>query len=592
MIPTPLELFGALAPALLCSSMPATPVQDTDVQAEPSAEAYRPVELYDHAELNAAILAIAGAHPDRAQTFAIGSSRAGREVLGLRLSGANSGAPARPGILLVAGLDGARAYTSSMALDHAMRLANEYGSDDAITALLDTTTVYVLPRLDADACEARFTAPLAEVSATGRGVDNDRDSRSGEDPPADVNGDGFISSMRVVDPEGEWLADPTDPRAMREAKGDEGERGHWKVYTEGHDADGDERVAEDAPLDAVLNRNFPRGWEEHAPDAGIYPTHEPQVRSMAEFLLDHTDIALVMTYGDEGNLVEDPESQGDDGPSQRGSFETGVFESDLPVYAEIGSRYSKLTGNETKGLGEQGGSFQGFAYHHRGLFCLDIDPWSVPLDAELEAGDEEESDETAAEHENIDEEEQEEAPEAGDDAKRLVWFDLNGQADAYIPWTAFDHPQLGAVEIGGFRPYALVEPPAAILAEITAKHFEFLLTLGAYLPRLELTEVEGKSLGSGLYEINAVLENNALLPQPSHAGVRSRTVRPARVRLSLPQGAELLGGRAEELVMNLDAVNGRHELKWLVGGIDDPGAIRVMVETNNAGQVSASVEVK
>lgn len=599
MIPTCLGLLGALVPAW---SAPALPQ-----------EAAPP--LHDHASIVSTVQTLAGAHEGRLAVEVIATSPGGLDVHALRVSAASEIPESQPAILLLAGLDGARAYTTSMALDHVRALLEGYGTDDGVTQLLDTTTVYVVPRLDVDAAQARFARPRHELGGTGHGVDNDRDGRQGEDPPADIDGDGLVTWIRYEDPEGEWIEDPTDPRAMVKADAKKGQRGKWKRVTEGFDSDGDERVAEDPLLDAVVNRNFARNWDEHAAYAGLYPTNEPATFGLSEFLLAHPDIALVVTYGDEHNLGEKPKSQPDSGPRSRGEVQVGIYEKDMGAYGMLGERYRELTGNEAKPQGEQPGSAQGFLYHHRGLFTLDIDPWAVPLDAKeaAEEGEEgteeapaEEGEESTEEApaqddgedaaatddaETPEEEKKKDEPKPGDEAKRLIWLDQNTEA-AFVTWTAFEHPQLGPVEIGGFAPYVLVEPPAEQLAETTVKHFEFLLTLGADLPRLALVDVEAKALGGGLFEVSATLENPSLLPQQSRAAERSRAIRPARVHIQLPEGAELLGGRPQQLVGNLAGVGGREEFLWLVGGVGDIAQLQVTFHTDNAGAQSATPEVK
>jgi hypothetical protein len=570
MIPISIEWLGVLGLALGYSAQPISQ------------------ELYDHATLVTAAQALATEHPEQVELFSVARSRAGREVIGIRLSASREIPNGQPAILLVAGLDGPRAYTSSMAMSHAEAIAGGYGKDTAVTELLDSTTLYIVPRFDVDACEARFLTPLAEVQASGRGVDNDRDGLQGEDGPSDVNGDGFVSVMRQLDPTGEWIADPTDPRAMKRADPVKGERGRWKIYTEGLDSDGDELVAEDDELDAIANRNFPRNWTEHSAEAGRYPTDEPCSLGMVEFFLNHPDIALVITYGEEGNLVKKPSTQKDSG-APGGSIETGIYESDLALYEELGRRYALITSSKTEGTREQPGSLQGFAYHHRGLLSLDIDPWSVPLDAK--AADEEGEQAGTEVSEAPDETEAAVESKPGDDAKRLTWLDQNTERP-FIDWQAFDHPQLGSLEIGGFIPYTLVEPPPETLEELTRSHLEFLLTLGAYLPRLKLIEVEGLPLGGDLMEVSAVLENDALLPQQVHAAERSRKVRPARVTLQLPDGAKLLGGSTQTLVDNLPAAGGRREFRWLVGGVTEDTPLLIEVDTDNAGKISTIVEVR
>jgi hypothetical protein len=580
MIPTSMEFLGLLSLALF--QPPATSGPD----------------LHNHAALLAEVQTLSKSYPDQVQIFELGTARSGRTIPGLRITAGPEVDAAQPAILLVAGLDGPRAYTTSMALEHARALAAGFATDDAHKEFLQTTTVYVVPRLDVDAGELRFGTPLAESNATGFGVDNDRDGSEGEDAPADVDGDGFITVMRQMHPEGTWVEDPTDPRVLRERNAEKGELGKWRILPEGLDADGDEEVAEDGWPDCVINRNFPRNWTEHSAEAGRYPTHEPSSLAMVEFLLEHRDIALVVTYGDEFNLAEKPQSQSDERGGTRGSVKTGIYESDLVAYKALGERYRTITENETPGVGEQPGSLQGFVYHHRGLMTLNIDPWSVPLDAKVpteEKGTEEEEAEDATEEagaaEPEDEAPKKDAAKPTDDAKRMIWFDQHSPG-ARLPWSPFDHPQLGAVEIGGFQPYALVEPPAQLREELTAKHLEFFLGLGAILPRVRLVEVEGRSLGQGLVEVNAVLVNDALLPLQSQAAIRSRAIRPARVNLRLPDGAELVAGASQQLVSDLEALGGRREFRWLVAGATGTNPIRIEVSTDNAGNASVQVEVK
>src|SRR5262249_12838512 len=158
-------------------------------------------------------------------------SRGGRSLDALRLAGAGAaGDKARPAILLVANLDGARVYSSAVALQHARALAEGYASDAKVKALLDSTTVFIVPRANPDAAEARFATPRYEQHASGPGVDDDRDGRMGEDPPADVNGDGVVAWIRVKDADGEWKEDPTDARALVKADRVKGERGVYKLW--------------------------------------------------------------------------------------------------------------------------------------------------------------------------------------------------------------------------------------------------------------------------------------------------------------------------------------------------------------------------
>jgi hypothetical protein len=160
-----------------------------------------------------------------------------------------------------------------------------------------------------------------------------------------------------------------------------------------------------------------------------------------------------------------------------------------------------------------------------------------------------------------------------------------------VPWKKFKHPELGEVEIGGLAPYALVEPPDADRADIATKNVEAVIQLAEYLPRVRIVDAKAKDKGSGLWEVEGALVNEARLPLVSALGLRAGVVRPVRVTLVLPDGATLLAGTKQVLVRDLAGSGGRKEFRWLVSGAA-PSAMRIMIDSDSAGAASAALEVK
>jgi hypothetical protein len=574
--------------------------------------------MYDNHQLQSQMARLATVHADIVTMLPVGMSHQQRKIDALRIA-AGERKPGRPGILIVANIDGPWVYTSGIALDHAQRLADGYATDPKIKALLDSTTVYIIPRANPDAAEARFVKPLIEQRATGHGIDNDRDARNGEDPPSDVNDDGFVTLLRIADPDGEWMPDPVDPRAMIKADRKKGQRGIWKVMPEGRDSDHDKLTGEDGEFDAVVNRNFPQGWEPFKPESGLFATDEPEARALCDFILAHKDIALVMTYGMQDNLVEKPKSVADNAPRVKLLPPEGTLESDAALYAEIGKHYKQITQNTTKGDNDDHGSFQAWCLQQRGLWTLDCALWSIPLDDASTKKDDAKKDE--GKHDDAKKDEQEgkgdsasadraarekskdggaspakskddDKPVPSDDAKRLRWIDANkSESWRFIPWKPFQHPDVGAVEIGGFAPFGTIEPPEAERIKIAQSQFEFVLTLGDLLPRVKVESCVAKDLFNGLWEVKAAIVNDALLPLLSASARRSLAVRPARVTIRVSSGAQLLAGKKQELVWDLPGSGGRKEFRWLVSGTA-PSAIRVEIDTDHAGVLSVTPEVK
>lgn len=551
----------------------------------------REPELLDNASLAERLAKIAREHPSCASVLRIGLSRAGQPIELLRLA-AGEPPPGRPAILVVGNIDGPQVFSSAVALAHAEALANGFDGADEFAArakaFLEQTTLYVLPRANPDAAASRFSAVRAEVEASGSGVDDDRDRRDGEDPPSDVDGDGVIAWMRWKDPEGAWILDPTDPRALVRADAKLGEQGEYKLSIEGRDLDHDESIAEDAAANAVVNRNFPHDWREHGVSSGRFPMDEPEARALAEFLLLRKDVALVVTYGTLDTLVEKPKSVADNAPAQKRIPQAGWLESDAALIGELSKRYGARTSNKTKGRGEESGSFQSWVYQHRGLWSLAIPLWDMPNEAKKK--DAADGDATPEKDAKDKESGKGEARKPGEDAQRLTWIDSAGEAARFLPWKAFRHPELGDVEIGGFAPFARVEPPKDQWAGIARKELDFLMTLGGDLARVRVGQLVATRLGSGLIEVKAVVQNDSLLPMQSKSGQRTQTQRPLRVRLVLPDGATLVAGETRALVRDLGGKS-RREMRWLVS-CPNPLQIGLELDSDHAGTAQAIVEVK
>ena len=366
-----------------------------------------------------------------------------------------------------------------------------------------------------------------------------------------------------------------------------------------------------------MNRNFSQDWEEHDSAAGLFPTDEPEVRGLCEFVLGRKDIQMVLVYGESHNMGGKLKKVDDDAPAKKRVPPSGLRASDAALLEELGETYRSVTGNEAASGGELAGTFQAWCYGHRGLFCLEITPWSLPLDTEKpegeapeetgrpgEAGDAGDAEAGAATTDGAADGEpggddpgdgpgddpgkkrkDKDEPEPSDDAKRLVWIDAGGEDEEWrhLGWTVYEHPELGPVEIGGFAPFGKTDPPPTERAEVAEKELEFLIAAGEKLATVGIADAKARALGGGLLEVEARVENTGFLPLLSTWGLETRSTRPALVEIRLPKGAELLAGERKQLVSDLAGSGGHRELRWLVRGAN-AAAIGIHVETDHAGE--------
>ncbi len=489
-----------------------------------------PQDYADPEELPARLRALAGA--TGAKLVEIARSTAGRPVLGVTFGDRQDAG--RPEVLIVANLEGDRLMASELAL----ALCEHFCAAGA--ALPAAATVHVVPLMNPDGAARAFAG---EDPWRGGPVDEDRDGLLDEDGPRDLDGDGRALWMRVRDPGGAMLPDPADPRATRAAKKDEGEAGGWRLLRESADADGDREPAEDPAGGVRLDRNFPQRWREHQPAAGLVALSEPEARGLADFLLAHPHVALVLVLDDEDNVANP--GKGKDRLERDAGDTLAADASLLKVWSK------RLYGEDGKGAGEAKprgandalGSFADWAYFQFGAQVIESGLWSMPRLVKLEGA------------EDL-------AKDAGDEAKELRWLDAECGGAGFAPWQSFAHPDFGPVEIGGWLPLVRANPPHAEAAALIARWTEFCDGLAQDFARLAWEEVRVSDLGGGVYEARAILVNHGLMPTMSAAGAVNEHPRPLRITLEVP-GGEVLAGRAIQSVERLEGLGGTRDFRWV-----------------------------
>jgi hypothetical protein len=170
--------------------------------------------------------------------------------------------------------------------------------------LLAENTIYVVPRMNPDAAEAFFAPLRQERKGNETPSDDDRDHALDEDGADDLNRDGMITMMRVRAPGGEWIPDAVDPALMRRADPGKGERGVYRLFTEGRDDDGDEEYNEDGPGGTDISRNFSNNFAFFTPGSGLHPFAATESRAVAEFVSTQANIAAIYVLGMQDNLIK------------------------------------------------------------------------------------------------------------------------------------------------------------------------------------------------------------------------------------------------------------------------------------------------
>jgi hypothetical protein len=290
-----------------------------------------------------------------------------------------------------------------------------------------------------------------------------------------------------------------------------------------------------------MNRNFPAEWkQDHVqPGAGPYPTSEPEVHAVVEFIARHNNITGAISYHTySGVLLRTYSFKADD----------KMPPEDLWTYQKIGDKGTDLTGYPNVSVFHDFkyhpnqviyGGFDDWVFDHRGAFAWTVELWSPQRQAGIEKY---KFIEWYREH------------PIEDDFKMLKWSDEVLDGKGYIDWYEYDHPQLGKVELGGWNIlYAWRNPPPQFLEKEIAPFADWMVWHLLISPRLESFETKVTPLGDNIYQIRMVVHNTGWLPSYiSKTALNAKVVRGVIAEIDLPEGATLQSGKLREELSQLE----------------------------------------
>ncbi len=331
---------------------------------------------------------------------------------------------------------------------------------------------------------------------------------------------------------------------------------------------------------------------------------EVESRAIADFAFDHPNIAAVLTFTPEDNLF-DPWKPGDDGAR----IKTSLLTADSGYFNHLAQHYRTIHGGkDAPGPASGEGSLPQWAYFQFGRWSLAARAWWIPKTApkpeppkdepakpdapktEGEAGGEKPAEKAV----------EKPAPKASDekrgadDISALAWFAQEG-IDGFADWQAIEHPDFPGkkVEVGGFRPFLRLNPPAKELEGLADKHLKFLAKLGELMPRVALEDIKVEPLGGGVFRVSAAVANHGYLPTMPAMGQTSGQPHPLQVEIVLPEGAKLVTGHRRRQIDPLAGSGGRVERTWLVR-VEKPAAksIELKVWSPSVGSDARTVDLK
>jgi Zinc carboxypeptidase len=552
--------------------------------------------FYGYDELTETLRSWAQEVPKLCALESIGKSYESRDIWLVTLTNTKTGAHGdKPGFLVEANIHSMEWTGCTAALHLIHRLLTQHGQDERVTRVLDTRVLYVIPRLNPDGAERGLKERrFIRSSVRPYPRDEPEDGLQVED----LDGDGRVLDMRVEDPNGAWREHPDEQGLLvrRDPVDGPADGPFYRLLTEGRLLNYDGvHINVPWPLEGLdLNRNFPAEWapEHEQRGAGPYPTSEPEVRAMVQAVTERPNITGHIAYHTFSGVHLRPYAgrPDDDFPTH-----------DLRAYQIIGARGTELTGYPAVSVFHdfkydpkqtiKGGAHD-WMYDHLGVFSWTTEFWSPQRQAGL--ADYHFTD-WVREH------------PIEDDVKLIRWAREN-YPDAYVDWYAFDHPELGKVELGGWDIINYwFNVPFDRLEQEVEPHSEWAIFHALISPLLEVRSLDVEQLGETSFLVRLIVQNTGWLPtNVSEKALERKAVRELEVELDLPEGARLVGGevkteagqlkgrvekRSTTWWANDESTNDLAKLEWV---IEAPQGTEVRIEARHqrAGTIRRVVPLR
>ena len=550
----------------------------------------------DYQQLTDRLFQLANEHKSLMQIESIGKSFEERDIWLVSLTQSVAGQAAdKPALWIDANIHSSELVSSMAALNFIQWMLS-HSEDEDVQRCFATRTLYICPRVNPDGAEWAL-APVPKLVRSGVRPYPYQETLTDGIDVQDIDGDGKILSMRIKDPNGPWKISSSDSRLLVRRDATETGGTYYRLLPEGliRHYDGFHIPAATKAQNLDFNRNFPVQWrnEQEQKGAGLYPASEPEVKAVIDFISQHTNICAALSLHSYSGVLLRPYSfkADDEMPAE-----------DLWLYNKIGQQGEQLTGYPAVSAYHDfryhpqeviTGAMDDWMYENYGRIAWTVELWSPHRQAGIEMNS---FIDWYREH-----------PEE-DDLKLLHWNDTALNGEGFINWYAYQHPQLGEIELGGWNPlFTFWNPPATQLQQEIDRLPKWLLWHTLITPKLEWLHCRSQMISQDTYQVDVAVINTGWLPtQISQHALKNKLVRgvvfelQSSADITFLQGQprvelEQLKGRSDTpsspnnwLGQNGDATNDRVRMQWLIK-VKTAATVEITVKHERAGTLTQSL---
>ena len=514
---------------------------------------YKKNYYYNFSELTEQLKYYSETYPDYFKYESIGVTQQQREIWQISLTNFKTGEAAdKPGFLIDANMHASEVSGTQVCLYTIQELLSQIKSNKQYQLLLDKVCLFLIPRVCPDAAEYYLRTNHEVRSSLEKWPHQESINQFQQ---LDVNGDNQILTMRKKDSAGSFKISSQNKQLMIQRRhddfdGPEDDASYYSLYPEGRFTDSKstskdffkQNYTAERGLD--LNRQFPSNYrpEGEQMGSGPFPGYVQESKSLIEFISTKPRIFAHLNLHTYGGLIL---------RSPAGFSEDKVSQQDLIVLNHLKNRAVEVSGyygvNTFKEFrynerDVNTGTLCDWTFEHRGIFSSVIEIWDVWKAAGLEVSD----------HVN-----RYFYPTENELTKIYTWANkLFPTNYFYSEWKKFKHPQLGDIEIGGWRKERLFRnPPEKFLEKECEKVFKIILSQVKATPLVFVKSKKAKKLSADTFLVSIVYKNSGFLPtNGSDQAVKAGVIKKPKLGIALSKTQKLVQGEQQ---FEIDHLSGR-----------------------------------
>lgn len=489
-------------------------------------------KYHTYTEITAFLQQAAQEFPDYVTLESIGLSHQKRKIWLLSLTNKKTGSHAdKPSLWVDGNTHASEVAGAQSCLYFIFQMLTQIKTSTELQFLLDHMNFYILPQVSPDGAEY-FLQNRHEIRSSPK-IWPDPELHENLNQK-DINNDGEILLMRKEDSAGAFKKSQNNPEILVQRKAFDlpsKKQKYYKLYKEGFFQNYDGFTEnQQSPYGLDFNRHFPGGYRPEGQQKGAssHPMASVEIRQFVEaFIAKHRIFGHIAlhTYG--GLILRPPATT----PAEKFDLQ------DLSILKMIAEEAARVSGYQSLSTAEdfkyytreaESGTGDDWSFEHRGVYSLTVEIWDIWKEAGIVVKDH------VSRYFH---------PTEAETLKIFKWAKSKlALKDFYQPWKKFNHPQLGPVEIGGWKTgYVFRNPPPSLLKNEMQKVSNIILQFAKVLPLVHVKKSDVQKVDEKTKKLILVTENQGFLPtNGSHQAIRMQAVTKPTVTLKTTSKLKLI----------------------------------------------------